>query len=528
MPVKRRLRALVIFLILLLPSAHFVWKNRHMPQFAYLHDDGILFVSAQSIAANSYRIASLPETPLQTKFPPLYPLYLSAIWRINPHFPSNLELATFSSWLLLAMYLALAWIWYRRSGISETRTWLLVALLGLNPYIIWFGSILFSDIFFSCVLLATLLALTRAGMRMAVVAGLLGGCAYLSRTSGIVLLIAVPAWMLLQKDWRRAAAFAAAMLPAVIGWRLWTRMHVLRSADLTTMFYTDYVRYLQHTTWHDMPVILWKNFDQLLYAMGSMVLPRVYDLPPLKILTQVLAVAMLAGTVRIVRHGFGVAYAFVALASIAILLVCNFPSTERYIIPLYPLLLAGLLAEIEHIAQMFKSAFRHKDFSQRAVAAVFSIGVAAVFVGALALQFFMSFIFLQASVEEKLAKLRDQRTAYAWIAANVPPSAAILSYDDPLLYLYTGRHGIHEPLDPLWWYREDHISIQNAYRNLTEFCRLRGLEYVYFTTEDLGREAGFEDRREVQKLMQANPDLKPVFTAGIGTVYKVRSAAIDR
>ena len=94
---SRRLLSLCVFAIILVPSAHFVWKNRSMPQFAYLHDDGILFSSARSLTAHSYRIESLPDQPLQTKFPPLYPLYLSLVWLLNPHFPDNLSLAAFSS-----------------------------------------------------------------------------------------------------------------------------------------------------------------------------------------------------------------------------------------------------------------------------------------------------------------------------------------------------------------------------------------------------------------------------------------------
>ena len=104
---------------------------------------------------------------------------------------------------------------------------------------------------------------------------------------------------------------------------------------------------------------------------------------------------------------------------------------------------------------------------------------------------------------------------------NLPPSATILSYDDPLLYLYTGRRGIHRPLDPLWWYREDHASIQAAYRDLAAYCRSRGLQYVYFTSDDLGRETGGDDQREAQRLIRTNPELTPVFSAGIGTIYKV-------
>jgi hypothetical protein len=225
--------------------------------------------------------------------------------------------------------------------------------------------------------------------------------------------------------------------------------------------------------------------------------------------------------VRNVRRGFGVPYALFALVSSAVFLACNFPSTERYMVPMYPLLLAGLFAEIEHLVHLFKAAFRHPDLSQRAAAAVFSLVVAGVFLAALGMQFFMTFVFLQSSVDAQSAKLRDQRSAYSWISAHVPASARIFSYDDPLLYLYTGRYSIHSPLDPLWWYYEDHASIQSVYRDLPAYCRLRGIEYVYFTTGDLGRETGAEDQREVQRLMASNPQLTPLFTAGIGTVYKV-------
>ncbi len=38
---------LLFFLLLLIPSAFYAWKNADMPEFGKLHDDGILFVSAK-------------------------------------------------------------------------------------------------------------------------------------------------------------------------------------------------------------------------------------------------------------------------------------------------------------------------------------------------------------------------------------------------------------------------------------------------------------------------------------------------
>src|SRR5580698_9987699 len=99
-----RLRPLVLFLLLLLPSAYYAAKNADMPEFGKLHDDGILFESAKGIASGEgFRILSLPERPAQTKYPVLYPLYLSLIWRVNPHFPENLTTARWFSWPLLVL-----------------------------------------------------------------------------------------------------------------------------------------------------------------------------------------------------------------------------------------------------------------------------------------------------------------------------------------------------------------------------------------------------------------------------------------
>ena len=56
-----RLRILVIFLVLLIPSALYVARNLDMPEFGKLHDDGLLMVSAKSLATgHGFRIISLP------------------------------------------------------------------------------------------------------------------------------------------------------------------------------------------------------------------------------------------------------------------------------------------------------------------------------------------------------------------------------------------------------------------------------------------------------------------------------------
>src|SRR5581483_216233 len=157
MTMPRSVWRLLIFIGLLVPSAHYAWQDRTMPDFGYLHDDGLFFVTAKSFASGSFRVESLPEQPAQTKFPPLYPAYLSLVWRIHPQFPQNLATATLLSWLVLAACLVLSWTMYQRYKLGEPRAWILTALLAINPYLILFGTRMFSEIFFTCLVIAVFL-----------------------------------------------------------------------------------------------------------------------------------------------------------------------------------------------------------------------------------------------------------------------------------------------------------------------------------------------------------------------------------
>jgi hypothetical protein len=420
--------------------------------------------------------------------------------------------------------LALSWIYLRKEGFSEGRTVLLVALLGLNPYMILFGTNTFSEVFFMCWLLGLFLLARLKGVQMAILAGAVAGCAYLARTAGIALLISMPAWYVWRRESRRAIQFAAGMLPFVLGWMLWSREHILHTADQTLIYYTDYVKMEFLTVGLDnLHIVLWKNLDGLLYGMGGLAIPQVIGLLPVKILTQVVGVAMISGCVRLFRRGIAAQYCFFAIVSSVMLIGWHFPPTERFVLPLYPLLLAGLLTELEHITAMLRSAFRHKDMGQRVVAAGMGAAVAAILIGALAVECFMSFGNLYDSAEQRRSKVTDMRAAYAWIAANVPDSSKVLSNDDPLLYLYSGRRGHWVPMGPRAWYANDHESTVATYRDLAAYCRRQGFEYFYSNTDDTSRWGGDAGQVEaVQQAIEKNPELKPVFASGFGTVYWIR------
>jgi hypothetical protein len=134
-----------------------------MPQFGRSHDDSIYFVSAKSIAqGHGYRILSLPGEPYQTKYPPLFPLLLTLVWKIKPEFPGNLQLAGLLCWLMLPAFLAVSWIFYKRQGLAQWQCLSLVALLGLNFVVVEFSLDVMPELMFLSLLIASVLLADRA------------------------------------------------------------------------------------------------------------------------------------------------------------------------------------------------------------------------------------------------------------------------------------------------------------------------------------------------------------------------------
>jgi hypothetical protein len=347
-------------------------------------------------------------------------------------------------------------------------------------------------------------------------------CAYLARTAGIALVISVTAMLFWKREWRRAALFLAASLPAVAAWSWWTRVHLPHSRDMTLLYYVDYMGFRTANFGFDnLVVILWKNLDQILYGMGSLVLPKVVAFLPLKIITQMLAVAMLSGVVRLARRGIARDYAAFGLLSIGILAVWHYPPNERFVLPLFPLLIAGLATEFEHLWKMLHKALHHKDTSQRVAAAIFAVGTASFIAVSLGLQAYMTFGLLNHSAAQERLKVAERRSAYRWMSENLPVGAKVLSNDDPLLYLSSGHRGNSILLMPRWWYADDQESVINAYRNAAAYCRTRGLQYFYSTSDDLGRFTEGSGIDQVLAAVRANPHLRPVFTGSAGTLYQV-------
>ncbi|MEO8099087.1 MAG: hypothetical protein ABI811_15395 [Acidobacteriota bacterium] len=519
-----------------MPSATYLILNPDLPTFGEFHDDTLYFVGAKSLAAgDGYRIASLPGQPPQTKYPPLYPLVLSAAWRFGPAFPANLQMAGWISWLAMPALFLLMPSLFARWGLSGRRMWLLLIVFALNPYVIWLSTELLTELPFLALALAAMILIERsreheAPVAVALAAGIVAGLAYLTRSAGLALLPAGFLYLLLRgkgfRGRKKAIGFAAAMLPLMAAWIVWQQMHLTPTSDPSLTYYTDYAGYQRmNVSLQDFPLYLWRNLDGFLLGLGSLVIPKIVSSLLLKILAQSIAVAMISGVVRMVRQGRAELYAMFAAASTVLLLIWHYPPDERFVMPLWPLAFAGLLTELEHVTAMLRAARQHKDRSQRVAALGVMAGVVVIFGGALAYQIVVDVSFLPEDAASHRAQRVEQVKAFDWIHANVPGDAAFYAHLDPLLYLYTGHAATSRPLLPRYWYHEDHKAIVDYWGNVAEFARTHKLDYYYAPDVDLTHGLVEEDHQGIVKALEASPSLEKVYRAGEVTIYHFRDAS---
>ena len=501
-----------------------LWRFEDMPQFGELHDDSIYYVSAKTLAAGEgYKLADLPGEPAETKFPPLYPLLLSAAWKMDPAFPHNLRSAAWISWLAFPAVMALLMMSYPRMGFSNGLTWLLLAVLAINPFLILFSGRLISEIWFTAFLLLSLVLTEEdGGAGTVVAAGVIGGLAYLTRSAGIVLLASGPLFYWVRGKKHCALAYGAGMLPFVIGWTVWSRVNMLTTSDPDLIYYVNYIAgYFNNISLSALPLYMWKNLDGLLTSLGSLVLPQVFGIGFLKGIAWVMAIVMIAGVVRLVRDAHGAAYAYFAAGSVLLLLVWHFPPNERLVLPVFPLGLAGLVYELRNFVTTMAKGLKQPEMGQRVIGAMMIGVLGLILLGSFVLQLYVGLVFLPDGASAQRTANIPNRAAYAWIRASTPADVDFFAALDPLFYLYTGRHAMSRPLPPALWYHDDREGVLAHYSELVPYARAHNLRYVLVNDADFRQEMNDEDRVQLEKAIRSNPGLKRVWEKDTAAIYQI-------
>ena len=154
-------------------------------------------------------------------------------------------------------------------------------------------------------------------------------------------------------------------------------------------------------------------------------------------------------------------YPLAALGMSALLLVWHFAPDQRFVFPLYPLLLAGLWTELANVWQALrrrldKTCLPENDrggfrrcgsvglpwrCSSRSPPSTGCSTSCRICFASIATDF------------------RSRQPAYQWIAQQYAADANVYAYDDPMLYLYTGHKSCSLPIPPKLFYHGDDAGI---------------------------------------------------------------------
>jgi hypothetical protein len=398
-------------------------------------------------------------------------------------------------------------------------------VLVLSPWIVFLSTTLMSELVFSIALLAALMVIERAGASAwrALAAGALSAAAYLIKTAALPLLAVGPLWLIWRGRYRSAAVLFCAMLPAVTAWMFWAGHHMTGARDIVSLYYTNYLGYqIYNIGWRDLPLVMWKNLDGVFSGIAGLL---IFDLGKSVFgmhLSRFLAIGAIVGVVRLARtrgvtpyHGFAVLYT-------AILLVWHFPPNERFMLPLFPLLLAGIGSELAHLRSAIRSGWQ-KGAANRAVAAGM-IAAAATLTGVgIVMNATAIFRGFPEIIGQHRTVLASNRAAFAWIAQHTE-SGAFYAYDDPVFFLYTGHHAASLPVAPMPFYREDRAAILRPFRDMPNFAREQHLDYLFFTAADFHRDLPESERGEVRRILSTQPEMVRIYDRELSAIYRLQPA----
>jgi hypothetical protein len=197
------------------------------PAAGLIHDDGIYMATAKAMAEGAgYVLPSLPGSPVQTKFPSLFPLLLSLAWRLNPRFPDNVPLLKIIPVAGVFLTVFLTWLIARRLSFSRWNAWLIALFVAALPSSLFFSSLVMAESLYAALASLAVLLLLRAeadgSWRSVALAAAATIAAYYTRTAAIALILGGGLALASMRRWAHCGIFLALCFGlAVLPWQAW-------------------------------------------------------------------------------------------------------------------------------------------------------------------------------------------------------------------------------------------------------------------------------------------------------------------
>jgi 4-amino-4-deoxy-L-arabinose transferase-like glycosyltransferase len=554
--IGRKLTRLFLGAILLI-SCVLCYVLLRTDRFGAYHDDGIYVSTARALAeGQGYRIISLPDEPAQTKYPPFYPFLLSIIWRVYPEFPQNLTWMMLLSVIATLSFLLVAWRYLvKYDYATHWQALIVVAMTALNWRIMILATSVYSEMMFALLTVAALYVTEKheksaKPLPSGLIAGMLIGLAFLTRSSGVALVISVAAYFVLRRQWKKVLLPVAVASMFVIGWIAWCYFNKTDAQGLNTPYYTSYLGHLNQVV-SDLQAQRGSSKPAILVgiAVENVVGGVLVSLP--------LVCAGLRYDAFAGLSGYGLAAAFCAVFLILVLVVIGFfrsltervrllhiyvlaclglylfwlpgISYDRFLMPLLPFLQLFLVRELAVLVSLARNGMLAAG-GARKISAAF-IGLMLVVVVGLTLYGSVSGAYSSfAALRTSSARAAEDSQAIAWIKEHTETSENLMCYRDPKFFLYTGHKAVRPfPMTEGYSWEEDDASMDKLAQSVFRIIDEASARYVVTTSSDFELEGTPEQHRKTfSKLIERHPqNFALVFESADGgsRIYRIVKTA---
>ena len=497
-------------------------------EIAYISDEGSYLMLGKSLALNNeYRSISWPEEPKHGKYPPMYPLLLSIVWKAFPDFPQNVPwfrglnilLGSLSLWVLHSLYTkgcSLSW--------SERVTLLL--LVAVHPAILFYSTSIHSEPLYLLIsggiLWYTVVASSSEQLDspwFGVWLGMLTGLLLYVRLAAVTLAVAVLLYLLVRKSYRSLVMVGLIQLALLIPWLLWIGLNSTEISHRGFTFYSDYFRDWRQTV-HDngLSDLLWTNAISLFFGIPkTCFFPFQTNLELITQLTFWLGIPfhyfLWRGFVRTWKDGVNKLFHLYTLSSLMVFLAWPYMAQERFLGTLLPFFclffLKGASSRLSTASFEGRVIHQSRSLASRSMMAVLLTSLAFH-----TLKYDYT-TFQSAGVSEQQ---QAANACFAWIKQRTEPDDLLMADLDALFYLHTGRKVL--PLALALERRQGDWTVSD------QAIRQAGANYLVSGNDDffvLGSSLRSDLRRIIASHLESNPAMfRRVFAASNGK-YQIYS-----
>lgn len=466
------------------------------------HDDGIYLSTAKALAeGHGYRLINLPDAPPQTKYPPLYSILLSLIWKVYPVFPSNLFLMQLFTLICGGAFVSLTYLYLIRFGYASRFTAAASAVLTLSAtQFLYFSTQILSEIPFALLSIMALWGLDKQeegffkSRKMQFLLGALVSLPFLTRMIGIIFFP-----LLFYRMWVRKLPFGWTTLGSAVlllPWIFWILTAFQWSPiESSNIYYTDYFTWWYTYLKSDFSnVILWN----LLYiAISSASLGNGLLNPNLFFTGWALAFTALVGVViwsLIAVNTFKGRILPVFLSGyLIIILAWPWPPT-RFLVPILPFILVYPLNCMENFLKKISNQLHFRKMFSLTLLPILLTNLTLV---SKAIQVSRSMNYpLMAPIEYPVS-WKSYNDLFQWIEKQTHADDIIASGLDTMVYVYTGRQGfrpfVANPMS--MFYGKKDVFALGSEEEIIQMIKAKNAQYLvqlpmpYFSEEKYFSEA---------------------------------------